>query len=124
MRRTSQPKKRHDALSLNGSSGTIASDFIAPLSTCHQWSSRSLWTVKKLRDGCPVWRGKPNHRVGDVALGQTLERGVRVVAAVEPERLDLLEEIHSVRVVEGRCEHYRVVAVGTVDGDADGDAVA
>ena len=65
-----------------------------------------------------------DHRVGDVALGQTLERGLRVVAAVEPERLDLLEETHSVRVVEGRCEHHRVVAVGTVDGDTDGDAIA
>jgi len=65
-----------------------------------------------------------DHRVGDVALGQTLERGLRVVAAVELERLDLLEEIHSVRVVEGRCEHHRVVAVCTVDGDGDGDALA
>jgi len=48
-------------LSLSGLSGTIAIDFIAPLSTCHRWSLRSLWTVKKLRNSCPVWRGKPTN---------------------------------------------------------------
>jgi putative transposase len=38
----------------------MENDSTVPSRTCHRWSSRSLWTTKKLRRDCPVSWGKPN----------------------------------------------------------------
>ena len=58
----------------------------------------------------------------DPALRETSpgERGV--VAAIEPEGLDIFEEPTRRGVVEGRCQQDRVVAVRSIDRPAERDA--
>ncbi len=60
----------------------------------------------------------------EVAVGEALSGGARVVAAVEPDGLDVTEQPPPGGGVEGRCEEDRVVAVRAVDRPADRDAVA
>ncbi len=62
--------------------------------------------------------------VGDAGGGDAGFDGRVVVAAVEVQGSDVDEQTRFGDRVEGRFEQADVVAVGTVDGPADGDAVA
>jgi DNA-binding XRE family transcriptional regulator len=68
-------ERKQGELYSNGSFGITVSDFTALLTTCHQWSSKSSGSTKKLRDGCPVTRGKPslNFRAYRTARGLSQE---------------------------------------------------
>jgi len=72
--------------------------------------------------GCALHSLLPfgDHRIVDPALGETGSGDVRVVAAVEPERLDVDEQTSLGHVVQRGGQLDRVITVRTLCGLPDG----